>query len=155
MSRRSLRSSNWFRPTRSKLPIYAGNAIETVQSTNAKKIITVRSASFPVASQGNAAAVEIVSAAADPGISSFVENKLSDTNRPELTSAKIIISGGRALGSAEKFQEVILPIADKLGAAVDAGHAPNDWQVGQTEEHEEVWGGYAASAVSSEVRDCR
>ncbi|RUV40482.1 electron transfer flavoprotein subunit alpha/FixB family protein [Mesorhizobium sp. M1A.T.Ca.IN.004.03.1.1] len=126
-------------PDTFKRPIYAGNAIQTVQSTDAKKVITVRTASFPVASQGNAAAVEIVSAAADPGRSSFVENKMSETDRPELTSAKIIISGGRALGSSEKFQEVILPVADKLGAAVgasraavDAGYAPNDWQVGQT-----------------------
>ncbi|MER9594202.1 electron transfer flavoprotein subunit alpha/FixB family protein [Mesorhizobium sp. M0244] len=126
-------------PDTFKRPIYAGNAIQTVQSTDAKKVITVRTASFPVASQGNAAAVEIISAAADPGVSSFIENKLSGTDRPELTSARIIISGGRALGSSEKFQEVILPVADKLGAAVgasraavDAGYAPNDWQVGQT-----------------------
>ncbi|ESY10758.1 MULTISPECIES: electron transfer flavoprotein subunit alpha/FixB family protein [unclassified Mesorhizobium] len=126
-------------PDTFKRPIYAGNAIQTVQSTDAKKVITVRTASFPVASQGNAAAVEIISAAADPGLSSFIENKLSETDRPELTSARIIISGGRALGSSEKFQEVILPAANKLGAAVgasraavDAGYAPNDWQVGQT-----------------------
>ncbi|ESY33151.1 electron transfer flavoprotein subunit beta [Mesorhizobium sp. LNJC384A00] len=126
-------------PDTFKRTIYAGNAIQTVQSTDAKKVITVRTASFPVASQGNAAAVEIISAAADPGLSSFNENKLSGTDRPELTSARIIISGGRALGSSEKFQEVILPVADKLDAAVgasraavDAGYAPNDWQVGQT-----------------------
>ena len=122
-----------------KRPIYAGNAIQTVQSTDAKKVITVRTASFQAAPEGGAAAVETVPAAADPGLSSFVENRLSESDRPELTSAKIIISGGRALGSAEKFQEVILPVADKLGAAVgasraavDAGYAPNDWQVGQT-----------------------
>ncbi len=122
-----------------KRPIYAGNAIQTVQSTDAKKVITVRTASFPAAAEGGSAAVESVNAAADPGLSSFVENKLSASERPELTSAKIIISGGRALGSSEKFQEVILPVADKLGAAVgasraavDAGYAPNDWQVGQT-----------------------
>ncbi|TGP88004.1 MULTISPECIES: FAD-binding protein [unclassified Mesorhizobium] len=126
-------------PDTFKRPIYAGNAIQTVQSTDAKKVITVRTASYSSASQGNAAAVELVSPAADPRLSIFIENKLSDTDRPELTSAKIIISGGRALGSAEKFKEVILPVADKLGAAVgasraavDAGYAPNDWQVGQT-----------------------
>ncbi|MGX9181912.1 electron transfer flavoprotein subunit alpha/FixB family protein [Mesorhizobium sp. BHbdii] len=126
-------------PDSFKRPIYAGNAIQTVQSSDAKKVITVRTASYPSASQGNAAAVELVSTAANPGLSSFVENKLSENDRPELTSAKIIISGGRALGSSEKFQEVILPVADKLGAAVgasraavDAGYAPNDWQVGQT-----------------------
>ena len=122
-----------------KRPIYAGNAIQTVQSTDAKKVITVRTASFQAAAEGGSAAVETVKAAANPGLSTFVENKLSETDRPELTSAKIIISGGRALGSSEKFQEVILPVADKLGAAVgasraavDAGYAPNDWQVGQT-----------------------
>ncbi len=120
-------------------PIYAGNAIQTVQSTDAKKVITVRTASFQAAAEGGSASVETVAAAADPGLSSFVEDALSSSERPELTSAKIIISGGRALGSAEKFQEVIVPLADKLGAAVgasraavDAGYAPNDWQVGQT-----------------------
>ncbi|CDZ65210.1 electron transfer flavoprotein subunit alpha/FixB family protein [Neorhizobium galegae] len=122
-----------------KRPIYAGNAIQTVQSTDAKKVITVRTASFQAAGEGGSASVETVSAAANPGLSSFVSDALSSSERPELTSAKIIISGGRALGSAEKFQEVILPVADKLGAAVgasraavDAGYAPNDWQVGQT-----------------------
>ena len=122
-----------------KRPIYAGNAIQTVQAAGAKKVITVRTASFQAAAEGGSASVETVAAAANPGLSSFVENKLSESDRPELTSAKIIISGGRALGSAEKFQEVILPVADKLGAAVgasraavDAGYAPNDWQVGQT-----------------------
>ncbi|RWE58735.1 electron transfer flavoprotein subunit alpha/FixB family protein [Mesorhizobium sp.] len=126
-------------PDTFKRPIYAGNAIQTVQSSDAKKVITVRTASFQAAPDGGSAPVEAVQAAANPGLSSFVENKLSETDRPELTSAKIIISGGRALGSSEKFQEVILPIADKLGAAVgasraavDAGYAPNDWQVGQT-----------------------
>jgi electron transfer flavoprotein alpha subunit len=120
-------------------PIYAGNAIQTVQSTDAKKVITVRTASFQAAPEGGSASIENGSAAGDPGLSSFVENRLSESDRPELTSAKIIISGGRALGSAEKFKEVILPVADKLGAAVgasraavDAGYAPNDWQVGQT-----------------------
>ncbi|WJH41253.1 electron transfer flavoprotein subunit alpha/FixB family protein [Aliirhizobium terrae] len=122
-----------------KRPIYAGNAIQTVQSTDAKKVITVRTASFAAAGEGGSASVESASAAANPGVSSFVSDALSSSERPELTSAKIIISGGRALGSSEKFQEVILPVADKLGAAVgasraavDAGYAPNDWQVGQT-----------------------
>jgi len=122
-----------------KRPIYAGNAIQTVQSTDAKKVITVRTASFASAAEGGSAAIETVSATADPALSTFVGDALSTSDRPELTSAKIIISGGRALGSAEKFKEVILPVADKLGAAVgasraavDAGYAPNDWQVGQT-----------------------
>ena len=126
-------------PDTFKRPIYAGNAIQTVQSGEAKKVITVRTASFQAVPEGGSAAIEAVSAAANPGLSTFVENRLSGSDRPELTSAKIIISGGRALGSAEKFQEVILPLADKLGAAVgasraavDAGYAPNDWQVGQT-----------------------
>ncbi len=126
-------------PDTFRRPIYAGNAIQTVQSTDAKKVITVRTASFQAAGEGGSASVESASAAANPGVSTFVENKLSESDRPELTSAKIILSGGRALGSAEKFQEVLLPLADKLGAAVgasraavDAGYAPNDWQVGQT-----------------------
>lgn len=120
-------------------PIYAGNAIQTVQATDAKKVITVRTAGFQAAAMDGSASVETISAADNPGLSSFIENKLSESDRPELTSAKIIISGGRALGSSEKFEEVILPVADKLGAAVgasraavDAGYAPNDWQVGQT-----------------------
>ena len=120
-------------------PIYAGNAIQTVQSTDAKKVITVRTAGFASAEAGGSASVEPVSATADPGLSKFVEDRIIESDRPELTSAKIIISGGRALGSSEKFEEVILPVADKLGAAVgasraavDAGYAPNDWQVGQT-----------------------
>jgi len=128
------------RPGRFKRPIYAGNAIQTVQATDAKKVITVRSSSFSPASQGAPAAVEELSTAAfSSDLSAFVSADLSTSDRPELTSAKIIISGGRALGSSEKFQEVILPVADKLGAAVgasraavDAGYAPNDWQVGQT-----------------------
>jgi electron transfer flavoprotein alpha subunit len=122
-----------------KRPIYAGNAIQTVQSTDAKKVITVRTASFAAAADGGSASVETISAAANPGLSTHVSDALSSSDRPELTSAKIIISGGRALGSSEKFKEVILPVADKLGAAVgasraavDAGYAPNDWQVGQT-----------------------
>jgi electron transfer flavoprotein alpha subunit len=126
-------------PDTFKRPIYAGNALQTVQATDAKKVITVRTATFAAAGEGGSAPVENVSAAANPGLSKFVEAKLSGGDRPELTSARIIISGGRALGSNEKFKEVILPVADKLGAAVgasraavDAGYAPNDWQVGQT-----------------------
>ncbi|WP_392709619.1 electron transfer flavoprotein subunit alpha/FixB family protein [Rhizobium ruizarguesonis] len=122
-----------------KRPIYAGNAIQTVQATDAKKVITVRTASFAAAPEGGSAAVEAIPAVSDPGLSTFIGDALSNSDRPELTSARIIISGGRALGSAEKFKEVILPLADKLGAAVgasraavDAGYAPNDWQVGQT-----------------------
>jgi electron transfer flavoprotein alpha subunit len=122
-----------------KRPIYAGNAIQTVQSSDAKKVITVRTASFSAAAAGGSASVETIGAAENPGLSAYVSDALSSSDRPELTSAKIIISGGRALGSSEKFQEVILPVADKLGAAVgasraavDAGYAPNDWQVGQT-----------------------
>ncbi|MDF1608040.1 electron transfer flavoprotein subunit alpha/FixB family protein [Hoeflea sp. YIM 152468] len=122
-----------------KRPIYAGNALQTVKSTDAKRVITVRTASFSAAGEGGSASVESVDAAGDPGLSSFVKDAIAESDRPELTSAKIIISGGRALGSSEKFQSVILPVADKLGAAVgasraavDAGFAPNDWQVGQT-----------------------
>ncbi|MCB5203779.1 FAD-binding protein [Neorhizobium sp. T786] len=126
-------------PDTFKRPIYAGNAIQTVQSTDAKKVITVRTAAFAAAGDGGSASVEAVSAPAGSGLSSFVSDAIASSERPELTSAKIIISGGRALGSAEKFNAVILPVADKLGAAVgasraavDAGYAPNDWQVGQT-----------------------
>jgi electron transfer flavoprotein alpha subunit len=126
-------------PDTFKRPIYAGNAIQTVQATDVKKVITVRTASFAAAGVTGSAAVEATAAAADPGLSSFVSDALSSSERPELASAKIIVSGGRALGSADKFKEFILPVADKLGAAVgasraavDAGYAPNDWQVGQT-----------------------
>ncbi|RFB89446.1 electron transfer flavoprotein subunit alpha [Rhizobium leguminosarum bv. trifolii] len=126
-------------PDTFKRPIYAGNAIQTVQASDAKKVITVRTASFASAAEGGSAAVEAIPATSNPGLSHFVGDALSASDRPELTSAKIILSGGRALGSAEKFREVILPLADKLGAAVgasraavDAGYAPNDWQVGQT-----------------------
>jgi len=128
-------------PDTFKRPIYAGNALQTVRATDAKKVLTVRTAGFPAAGTRDAAApVEGVDAgAADAGLSAFVENMLSTSDRPELASARIVISGGRALGSQEKFHEVILPLADKLGAAVgasraavDAGYAPNDWQVGQT-----------------------
>ncbi len=106
---------------------------------DARRVITVRTASFASAAEGGSASVEAIPAVSDPGLSRFVSDALSASERPELTSAKVIISGGRALGSAEKFKEVILPVADKLGAAVgasraavDAGYAPNDWQVGQT-----------------------
>ncbi len=121
-------------------PIHAGNAIATVQSTDATKIITVRTTGFdPAPATGGSATVEVVAAAADSGKSTFVGSEIAKLDRPELTAAKIIVSGGRALGSAEKFAEVMTPLADKLGAAmgasraaVDAGYAPNDWQVGQT-----------------------
>jgi electron transfer flavoprotein alpha subunit len=126
-------------PDTFKRPIYAGNAIQTVQSSDATKVITVRTASFAAAAEGGSATVETVSAATNPELSSFVSDAIASSERPELTSAKIIISGGRALGSSEKFKEILLPVADKLGAAigasraaVDAGYAPNDWQVGQT-----------------------
>jgi electron transfer flavoprotein alpha subunit len=120
-------------------PIYAGNAIQTVQATDAKKVITVRTAAFQAPGQGGSAPIEQAAAAADPSLSVFKGEELSKSDRPELTSAKIIISGGRALGSSENFAKYIEPVADKLGAAmgasraaVDAGYAPNDWQVGQT-----------------------
>ncbi len=120
-------------------PIYAGNAIQTVKSGDATKVITVRTAGFGTVGAGGSASVDTIKAPADSGLSKFVGDELSSSDRPELTSAKIIISGGRALGSEEKFQSVIIPVADKLGAAVgasraavDAGYAPNDWQVGQT-----------------------
>jgi electron transfer flavoprotein alpha subunit len=120
-------------------PIYAGNAIQTVQSKDAVKVVTVRTASFPAAGEGGSARVENVAAAANPGTSSFVGQEIVKSDRPELTAAKVVVSGGRALGSAEKFKEVIEPLADTFGAAVgasraavDAGYAPNDWQVGQT-----------------------
>ncbi len=126
-------------PDTFKRPIYAGNAIQTVQATDSKKVVTVRTAAFAPAGQGEAALIVDVTVPADPGLSSFIREQIAVTDRPELTSAKIVISGGRALGSPEKFQEIILPVADKLGAAVgasraavDAGYAPNDWQVGQT-----------------------
>jgi electron transfer flavoprotein alpha subunit len=120
-------------------PIYAGNAIQTVQATDAKKVITVRTAAFQPVGEGGSASIEDVSAGDDPGVSTFKGEEIAKNDRPELTSARIIISGGRSLGSAENFKKVIEPIADKLGAAmgasraaVDAGYAPNDWQVGQT-----------------------
>jgi electron transfer flavoprotein alpha subunit len=121
-------------------PIYAGNAIQTVKSKDAKKVITVRTSTFAAASgEGGSAAVETAAAAADPGLSSFLGEEVAKSDRPELTSAKIIVSGGRAMQSRENFAKYIEPLADKLGAgvgasraAVDAGYAPNDWQVGQT-----------------------
>jgi electron transfer flavoprotein alpha subunit len=120
-------------------PVYAGNAIQTVQATDAKKVITVRTAAFPAVGEGGSAPVETVAAADDPGLSSFKGEEIAKMERPELTSARIIISGGRSLGSAENFKKILEPVADKLGAAigasraaVDAGYAPNDWQVGQT-----------------------
>ena len=121
-------------------PIYAGNAIATVQSADGVKVITVRTTAFdPAAATGGSAAVETANAVGDSGKSSFVGSEIAKSDRPELTAAKIIVSGGRAMGSSEKFNEVLTPLADKLGAAlgasraaVDAGYAPNDWQVGQT-----------------------
>jgi len=120
-------------------PIYAGNAIATVQSADKVKVITVRTTGFDAAGQGGSASVEAQAAVADSGKSRFVKSEIAKSERPELTAAKVIVSGGRALGSSEKFNEVITPLADKLGAAigasraaVDAGYAPNDLQVGQT-----------------------
>ena len=120
-------------------PIYAGNAIQTVKSKDAKKVITVRTSTFAAAGTGGNAPVEAVAAAADPGLSSFISEEVAKSDRPELTSARIIVSGGRAMQSRENFTKYIEPLADKLGAgvgasraAVDAGYAPNDWQVGQT-----------------------
>ncbi len=120
-------------------PIYAGNAIATVQSLDAKKVITVRTTGFDAAGPGGSAAIESVAAVADSGLSAYVGSEIAKNDRPELTAAKIIVSGGRAMGSSDKFNAVLTPLADKLGAAlgasraaVDAGYAPNDWQVGQT-----------------------
>jgi electron transfer flavoprotein alpha subunit len=121
-------------------PIYAGNAIATVQSADAKKVITVRGTAFDkAATEGGSGEIEAVASTGDKGLSTFAGSEIAANTRPELTSAKIIVSGGRALGSGEKFHELIDPLADKLGAgvgasraAVDAGYAPNDYQVGQT-----------------------
>jgi len=120
-------------------PIYAGNAVQTVRSHDAKRVITIRTAAFQATGEGGSAPIESVAATADPGISNFVGEELSRSERPELTSAKIIISGGRAMQNRDNFTKYIEPVADKLGAAVgasraavDAGYAPNDWQVGQT-----------------------
>ncbi|MCL4118662.1 UNVERIFIED_CONTAM: hypothetical protein GTU68_052182 [Idotea baltica] len=119
-------------------PIYAGNAIQTVKSADAKKVLSVRTAGFDAASEGGSASVENISAAANPGLSEWIEDKVQESDRPELTSAKIVVSGGRGVGSEEDFA-IIEALADKLGAAVgasraavDSGYAPNDWQVGQT-----------------------
>jgi electron transfer flavoprotein alpha subunit len=119
-------------------PIYAGNAIATVQSIDAIKVITVRATGFDAAATGGSAAIEKITAVADSGKSAFVSRELAKSDRPELTAAKIIVSGGRGMGSAENFK-ILEPLADKLGAAmgasraaVDAGYVPNDWQVGQT-----------------------
>ena len=121
-------------------PIYAGNAMAVVQALDATKVITVRTTGFdPAAATGGSAAIETVADQPDSGKSTFVGSEIAKSDRPELTAAKVIVSGGRALGSAEKFNDVMTPLADKLGAAlgasraaVDAGYAPNDWQVGQT-----------------------
>ncbi len=120
-------------------PIYAGNAIATVQSLDATKVITVRTTGFDAAGAGGAATIESIAAVADSGLSAYVGSEIAKNDRPELTAAKIIVSGGRAMGSSDKFNDVLTPLADKLGAAlgasraaVDAGYAPNDWQVGQT-----------------------
>ena len=119
-------------------PIYAGNAIQTVKSNDAKKVVTIRTASFDAAGEGGSAAVETISVGENPGLSSWVEDKVAESDRPELTSAGVVVSGGRGVGSEEDFK-LIETLADKLGAAVgasraavDSGYAPNDWQVGQT-----------------------
>lgn len=126
-------------PDTFKRPIYAGNAIQTVKSSDTTKVITVRTASFADCGTDGSASIETADAIDTTGLSEHLEDKIESSDRPELTSAKTILSGGRALGSEEKFEEVIMPLADKLGAAVgasraavDAGYAPNDWQVGQT-----------------------
>lgn len=120
-------------------PIYAGNAMQTVKSNDAKRVITVRATAFKAAEEGGSASVEKIDSATDPDLSSFVGEELTKSDRPELTGAKIVISGGRALASYENFEKYIFPVADKLGAAVgasraavDAGYVPNDYQVGQT-----------------------
>ena len=121
-------------------PIYAGNAIATVQSADATKVLTVRTTGFdPASATGGSAAVEVLTAVGASAQATFVGSEIAKNDRPELTAAKIIVSGGRALGSSEKFMDVMTPLADRLGAAlgasraaVDAGYAPNDWQVGQT-----------------------
>ena len=121
-------------------PIYAGNAIATVESSDAKLVVTVRGTAFEkAAAEGGSAEIEDVSGPTDAGISTFVSEEIAESDRPELTSAKVIVSGGRALKDSETFEQVITPLADKLGAgigasraAVDAGYVPNDYQVGQT-----------------------
>ena len=119
-------------------PIYAGNAVQTVKSSDAKKVVTFRTSTFDVAGTGGSASVETIAAVADPGLSSWIEDKVAASDRPELTSAGVVVSGGRGVGSEDDFK-LIEQLADKLGAAVgasraavDSGYAPNDWQVGQT-----------------------
>ncbi|REC58015.1 electron transfer flavoprotein subunit alpha/FixB family protein [Rhodosalinus sediminis] len=119
-------------------PIYAGNAMQTVKSSDAKKVVSIRTSTFDAVAQGGAAPVETIGAAADPGLSEWVEDKMAESDRPELTSAGVVVSGGRGIGSEEDFR-IVETLADKLGAAVgasraavDSGFAPNDWQVGQT-----------------------
>ena len=119
-------------------PIYAGNAMQTVKSSDAKKVVSIRTSTFDAVGQGGAAPVETIGAAADPGLSEWVEDKMAESDRPELTSAGVVVSGGRGIGSEEDFR-IVETLADKLGAAVgasraavDSGFAPNDWQVGQT-----------------------
>ncbi|MCZ2159111.1 FAD-binding protein [Bartonella sp. 220] len=127
-------------PDTFKRPIYAGNALETVRSNDHKKVITVRTATFPsTAFQNNAASIKTITPAPNPNLSSFVKAETNKSDRPDLTSARVIISGGRGLGSQEQFMALLLPLANKLDAAlgasraaVDAGYAPNDWQIGQT-----------------------
>ncbi|WP_175869155.1 electron transfer flavoprotein subunit alpha/FixB family protein [Bartonella gabonensis] len=127
-------------PDTFKRPIYAGNALETIRSNDHKKIITVRTASFtPTPSQNNLAPIKTITPAPNPNLSSFIKAKTNKSNRPDLSSARVIISGGRGLGSQEQFMALLLPLANKLNAAlgasraaVDAGYAPNDWQIGQT-----------------------
>ena len=119
-------------------PIYAGNAIQTVKSSDGKKVVSIRTAGFDAANESGSASVETIAAAANPGLSEWVEDKVQSSDRPELTSAKVVVSGGRGVGSEESFK-IIEALADKLNAAVgasraavDSGYAPNDWQVGQT-----------------------
>ncbi len=119
-------------------PIYAGNAVQTVKSSDAKKVVTIRTSTFDAAGEGGGTPVETIGAAGDPGLSSWVEDKVAESDRPELTSAGVVVSGGRGVGSEADFK-LIEALADKLGAAVgasraavDSGYAPNDWQVGQT-----------------------
>ncbi|SFZ83276.1 electron transfer flavoprotein alpha subunit apoprotein [Devosia enhydra] len=126
-------------PSTFKRPVYAGNAIETVETSDTIRVLTVRTTAFDAAGAGEAAPIDTVPAAADPGLSRHVSDEVARSERPELAAARIVVSGGRALGSKEKFDALMLPLADKLGAAigasraaVDAGYAPNDWQVGQT-----------------------
>ncbi len=120
-------------------PIYAGNAIQTVQSLDHKKVLTIRATAFPATGEGGAASVELIAAQNDPQLSKFISEEIVKSERPELTSAKVVVSGGRSLASKENFEKYIEPVACRLGAAigasraaVDAGYAPNDWQVGQT-----------------------